>query len=126
MNARLMAVCTICGIVLTALVVTPGRSAPSGASHGLFEGLKVGQVVELTNDGMGAVVRTYDDAEGRQGLSYKITEVGSDFIAFEFENKEQPLADHVEIRVPVYAFSAIQHVGKGGTKRPAATSKKKN
>lgn len=126
MNARLMAVCTIFAIILAALVATPGRSAPGGAAHGLFEGLKVGQLVELGSDNSGAFVRTYEDGEAHPGLNYKITEIGSDFIAFDFENKEQPGSDHVEIRVPVYAFSAIQHVGKGPVKRPGGTTKKKN
>ncbi len=123
MNARLMAVCSICAVVFAALVVTPGRSAPGGAAHGLFEGLKVGQLVELSNDGMGAVVRAYDEPEGRQGLNCKILEIGSDFIAFEYEGKEAA-GERVEYRVPVYAFSTIQYFGKGGAKRPGTTKKK--
>jgi hypothetical protein len=127
MNARLVAVGTICGFALAALVVSPGHSAPGGAPHGLFEGLKVGQIVELNSDGMGAIIRTYDDPESRQGVTFlaKISEIGTDYIALEYEGKD-PGAERVEYRLPIYAFSAIQHVGKGGPKRPAAPGKKKN
>jgi len=125
MNARLMAVCTICGLVLAALIVSPGSSAPGAGAHGLFAGLKAGQLVELKTDQQGVMIRSFDDSEGRQGLNFKVTEIGADFVALEYES-DDPNADRLEIRVPVYAFSAVQHVGKGGGKRPAVGVKKKN
>lgn len=121
MNARLMTVCAICGFALAVLIASPGSSAPSASGHGLFSGLKVGQMVDLTKDGIWAVVRTYDDPEGKQ-LNCTITEIGNDFIAFELESKDTGTS--AEIRVPVYNFAAVQHVGKAGPKRPA--TKKKN
>lgn len=124
MNARLMAICTICGFVVAALIVTPGTSAPNAAGHGLFAGLKVGQAVEMSKDGIWAVLRAYEDPEGKQ-LNCTITEIGPDFIACEFDNKE-PGADRIEIRMPASAFNAVQYIGRGGPKRPGGAAKKKN
>ena len=115
MNARLMAVWAIGGSVLAALVLSPQTSAQNASSKGLFSTLKVGQMVEYTSDSVGAVIRTYEDAESRALMTARIREIGEDFIALDVEDKVN-LGTTLEFRTPIYRFSAVTHVGKKGAK----------
>ena len=119
MNARLTAVCTVCGLVLAALMLssqTPQISAQSGSGKGLFSSLKSGQMVEYSFDSIGAVIRTYEEPESKPLMRAKVKEIGHDYIVLEIDDKEG-LGAIVEFRVPVYSFSAVTHVGKS-TKKP--------
>ena len=117
MNARTVAVFMVGGLVLAAFARVPLTEAQVGAgsSKSIFSQLKVGQMVEYTYDGVGAVIRTYDDADKKSLMTAKIKEIGGDFIALEVDDKEG-LGTSFEIRAPVYRFSGVTHVAKSAAK----------
>ncbi len=130
MNARLMTVATVCGMVLAAMMLAPQPSqisAQTASGKGLFSTLRVGQMVEYTSDPLGAVIRTYEEPESKPLMRAKVREIAHDFIVLEFDDKEG-LGSLIEFRVPIYRFSSITHVGKSKNADPNAapeTKKKK-
>ncbi|HLJ11661.1 MAG TPA: hypothetical protein VKU82_10745 [Planctomycetaceae bacterium] len=127
MNARNMAICTIGGFVVAALLLAP-RTHPVAAetgSKGVFSMLKVGQMVEFTSGAFGAQITTYEDAESKPQMKHKIKEIGDDYIALDYDDKDASGA-RVEFRLPITAISGVTHVGKTtAPKKPATTPKKK-
>ena len=128
MNARNMALCTIGGFVLAAIVLAPRThpvAAETGSSKGVFSTLKVGHMVEFWSGSFGFEIRTYEDAESKNLMKHKIKEIGDDYIAIEFDDKDASGA-RVETRLPITGISNVTHVGKTtAPKKPPTTSKKK-
>ncbi|MBI3862910.1 MAG: hypothetical protein HY290_13550 [Planctomycetia bacterium] len=119
MNARLMAACTICALALAAFCMSPQISAQpgGGGARGIFSSLKVGQMVEYRNDAWGSpVLTTYEDEETRVLMRHKVREIGADYVALEFEDREGTGAV-VESRISAYRLSILAHVGKT-TRKP--------
>jgi hypothetical protein len=114
MKARLMTAGTICILALAAFAVAPQISAQSGstAGKGIFSTLKVGQMVEYTNDAWGSpVVYTYEDEVNKPRMRHKVKEVGHDFLALEFDDREASGAT-AELRISAHRLSLLSHVGK--------------
>ena len=126
MNFRLTAISAIGGLILAAFLLAPQSSAQTGAAKGstFFSQLKVGQMVELTSDATGYIIKTNDDPNSRQTMQFKITEVGNDYIGLELEPTE-PNGAVAEYKIPIYAISSLTHFGAPGARRPDATAKKK-
>ena len=142
MNARLMAASAVGGFALAALLFSVPFSGqisaqPPGSAqgNGLFAVLQVGQMVQLWTDNFGPTIRVFEDADGKALMLHKVKEIGPDFIALEFDDKEGT-GSVLEYRLPVYCISQVVHVSKStkstgpgsvGTppeKKPAAPDKK--
>lgn len=130
MNARLMAASAVGGFALAALLFSvpfsgqiSAQPAGSAQATGLFAALQVGQMVEFSTDAWGGLaIKTYDDEEFKFAMTYKVKEIGSDYIALEFDDKNGTGAI-AEFRLPVYRFSQVYHLGKADPKKkPIAPS----
>ncbi len=114
MNARLMTTGTICALALAAFAVSPQISAQPGsaAGKGVFSSLRVGQMVEFSNDQSGSpIITTYEDDEKKPLMRHKVKEIGHDFLSLEFDDREVTGAV-AETRITAYRLSMLGHVGK--------------
>jgi hypothetical protein len=116
MNARLITAGTIGALALAAFAVSPQISAQSGsgAGRGIFSSLRVGQMVEYTNDAWGSpIITTYEDDDKKIYMRHKVKEVGHDYLALEFDDREGSGATS-ETRIAGHRLSLLAHVGRTG------------
>jgi hypothetical protein len=110
---------TICALALAAFAVAPQISAQSSASSagkGIFSSLKVGQMVEYANDAWGSpIITTYDDADKKAFMRHKVKEIGHDYLALEFDDRDASGAVS-EMRITAHHLALLAHVGKSARK----------
>jgi hypothetical protein len=123
MNARLVVVGGIVGIVLAVAAVATRTAAQVEGNKGVFGDLRVGQMVEVRNDRtVGLIITYYDDAADKAKMAYKIVELERDYVALDYHD---PATDmQLEMRYPVNAIAGVCHMKKSGA-RPAPPPPKK-
>ncbi|MGE5192385.1 MAG: hypothetical protein ACM3U2_07760 [Deltaproteobacteria bacterium] len=125
MNARLVAVGGILGLVLAVAMLAPQTAAQVEGGKGIFRDFKVGQMVEVRNDPrVGLIITFYDDPAEKAKMAYKIVEIDRDYIALDYHDPASEV--QLEMRYPVNAIAGVCHMKKSGTRpAPAGTKKKK-
>jgi hypothetical protein len=113
-----MTIGTLCALALAVFAVAPQISAQSGSSpgKGIFSSLRVGNMVEFTDDQLGSwIITTYEDDEKKPFMRHKVKEIGHDYLTLEFDDRNGT-GSIAETRIPVARLSMLAHVGKSHAK----------
>jgi hypothetical protein len=116
MHSRLLTIGAALGLIVAGFVLA--RQSPAqgtSAPKGLFSTLKVGQMVRIydshadtsaTAQQQGTSIIVYEDPAMKTLMTAKITEIGTDFIAWQVASKDGT----VDVRFPATSLLSVLHV----------------